>query len=78
MLQHVPSHLLDHQPSQAIPKPDGFSKALGIEWSHTLDCFCLTIAKLSPRETVTKRALVSDIEKTFDVLGWFAPVIVKV
>ena len=78
VLQHVPPHLLDHQQSQAIPEPDGFSKALGIEWSPSLDCFRLTIAKFSPREAVTKRALVSDIAKTFDVLGWFAPVIVKV
>ena len=78
VLQHVPPHLLDRQPSQAIPEPDGFSKALGVEWSPSLDCFRLTIAKFSPREVVTKRALVSDIAKTFDVLGWFAPVIVKV
>ena len=34
------------------------------------------IAKYSTREAVTKCALVSDIAKTLDVLGWFAPVIV--
>ena len=65
VLQHVPPHLLDRQPSQAITEPDGFSKALGVEWSPSLDCFRLTIAKFSPREAVTKRALVSDIAKTF-------------
>ncbi len=27
--------------------------------------------------TASKRALVSDIAKTYDVLGWFAPVIIK-
>ncbi len=28
-------------------------------------------------EGVTKRALISDIAKTFDALGWFSPVIIK-
>ena len=28
-------------------------------------------------DSVTKRVLVSDIARTFDVLGWFSPAIVK-
>ena len=31
---------------------------------------------LSPH--ITKRALVSDIAKTYDILGWFSPAIIKV
>ena len=31
---------------------------------------------VSSHETLTKSGLVSDIAKTFDVLGWFSPVIV--
>ena len=59
-----------------------FVKALRIEWSAKLDCSCLTVVKLSSSDRVTKRALVSDIVKTYmymyDALGWFAPTIVKI
>lgn len=77
-LQHLPTHLLDPQTSHTIPDSDGFSKALGIEWSTGLDCFRLSVADFPHLETVTKRALVSDVAKTYDVLGWFAPCIIKV
>ena len=40
--------------------------------------FCITFADLSPIENLTKRKLVSDIAKVFDVLGWFAPSTIKV
>ena len=32
----------------------------------------------SPIENLTKHALVSDIAKTYDILGWYAPTIIKV
>ena len=43
-----------------------------------MDHFRLTIAQLPPLDNITKRMLVSDIAKTFDVLGWFAPAVIKV
>ena len=51
---------------------------LGIEWNTTTDHFHLTITDLPPVDCITKRVLVSDIAKTFDVLGWFSPTIIKV
>lgn len=36
----------------------------------------MTVADFPPLERITKRFLVSDIAKTFDVLGWFSPSIV--
>ena len=78
VLEHLPTSLLDPQSSHPIPDSDGFAKALGIECSTSLDCFCPTVAEFPHFETVTKRALVSDVAKTFDVLGWFAPSIIKV
>ena len=39
-------------------------------------CFCLTVTDFPSLEDVTKRTLVSDIAKTFDVLGWFSPTII--
>ena len=55
-----------------------FAKTLGIEWSNKLDCFRLAIAKLPPLELVTKRSLISDVAKTFDIIGWFAPAIILI
>ena len=52
-------------------------KTLGLEWNTNMDHFCLTVADLPPLERVTRHLLVSDIDKTFDVLGWFAPTVVK-
>ena len=77
-LQHLPDHLLDLQAAHTIPECDGFAKTLGIEWSTNLDCFRLTIQKFPELKTVTKRALVGDVAKTYDVLGWFSPAIVKI
>ena len=75
---NLPHHLQDPQLSHTISDPDGYTKTLGIEWSTSLDCFRLTIAELPCLKTMTKRSLISDIAKTFDVLGWFSPTIIKV
>lgn len=77
-LNHLSQDLLDPQSSQAIRDPAGFTKALGIEWSVSLDCFRLTVSEFPGFDVVTKRALISDVAKTSNVIGWFAPVIVKV
>ena len=77
VLQHIPSELQDTMSTVAIADPEMYTKALGIEWSTSADCFRLTTSDLSPIDAITKRSLVSDIAKTFDVLGWFAPAIIK-
>ena len=58
--------------------PDQYTKTLGIEWNASQDHFRLTVAELPPITNITKRALVSDIAKIYDVLGWFSPAIIKV
>ena len=63
---------------QPIPNPGEYTKTLGIEWNASMDHFRLTVAKLPPLEHVSKRFLVSDVAKTFDILGWFSPAMVKV
>ena len=59
---------------QTISEINEYTKTLGIE---STDEFRLTIAEPSPNTTVTKRVIVSDVAKIFDVLGWFSPVTVK-
>ena len=78
LLQKVPPKLRDDQTSLTITDRDEvYTKTLGIEWHSVLDHFRLSVANHSSHKTLTKRALVSDIAKTYDVLGWFAPVIIK-
>ncbi len=45
-----------------------------------MDHFRLTVAKLRLAPNITKHVLVSDVAKTFDVLGWFLPstIVVKI
>ena len=77
-LRHTPAELRDSQCKHLIPNSHEYVKTLGIEWNANVDHFRLTIADLPPLEGITKRILVSDIAKTFDVLGWFSPSIIKV
>ena len=77
VLQHISTELRDARTTQGISEFDSSTKALGLEWDVVSDCFHLTVAEWPPLDVVTKRALVSDIAKTFDVLGWFAPTIIR-
>ena len=65
------------QPTHQIHTPEDYTKTLGIEWNANMDHFRLAVASLNEPDHMTKRALVSDIAKTFDALGWFAPTIIK-
>ena len=56
-----------------ISGPEEYTKTYGVEWNASLDSFHLTVTDLPPLENVTKRRLASDIARTFDALGWFAP-----
>jgi hypothetical protein len=78
VLEHIPLELRDVQPDHKIPESEGYSKTLGIQWNSSLDHFRLTIADFPDPDNFTKRQLVSDIAKTFDVLGWFSPSIIKI
>ena len=69
VLQHVPADLKESHSLCALPESTDYSKMLGIEWNTVMDHFRLTIAKLPPLDNVTKRVLISDVGKTFDVLN---------
>ena len=76
VLQHISPEIRDSKPVHGISEPDSYAKALGMEWNVKSDCFRLTVTDFPSLEDVTKRILVSDIAKTFDVLGWFSPTII--
>ena len=78
VLQAILPELLESKEVHSISGLEkGYTKTLGLEWNTAIDTFRVTISKFPPSETVTKRILISDIAKVFDVLGWFAPATVS-
>ena len=77
VLQSIPEDLRDSREVHPISETNEYTKTLGLEWNVTKDEFRLTISSLPSTGNITKRAIVSDIAKIFDVLGWFSPVIAK-
>ena len=76
-MKHLPPDLREKQPLHLIPDSEECTKTLGIKWDTKEDVFYLSIAELPPLHNLTKRKLVSDIARTFDVLGWFSPTTIK-
>ena len=77
-MQHLTPDLKDSKSIHLLEDTaTEYTKTLGVEWNSNLDQFRLTVAELPVSENLTKRLLVSDVAKTFDILGWFAPSIVK-
>ena len=73
-LKHLSSDLKDSKPNQILPHSGKYSKTFGVEWNSITDHFCLTIIDLtSPRNSIAKRALVSNFAKMYDIFGWFSP-----
>ena len=66
ILQYITPELRDSQSLHAIPDPDEYTKTLGIQWNSGLDHFRLTVSVAE----IPKADNLSDIAKTFDVLGW--------
>ena len=79
VLQNIDPDIRDSEAIHHIHDGRESTKTLGLEWNTKSDEFCLTVNNVPPPDPcrVTKRALVSDIAKTFDVLGWFSPTIIK-
>ena len=76
VLNAIPPDLLETNPvkisTSANKKTQ--SKALGLQWDSQLDVMSPSIS-ISDSYTTTKRGLVSDVSRTYDVLGWIAPTI---
>ena len=77
VLQCIAPELREKGSIHMISDPDEYAKTLGVQWNSTHDHFRLTMADIPPHDELTKRTLSSDIAKTFDVLGWYAPTILK-
>ena len=78
VIEDLPPELKDSQLLRPITDRQEYTKALGVEWNSKMDHFRIVVSDLPPLKDLTKRAMVSDIAKTYDVLGRFSPTIVKV
>ena len=77
VLEQIPEELRESQALCVLPDDGGYTKTFGVEWNTVMDHFHLKIVKLPPIGNVTKRFLVSDVPRNFDVQGWFSPRTVK-
>ena len=69
--------LIQSHVSQALPDGSDYHKTLGIEWSTGRDLLRLAVFTGPNGKTVTKRLVTSEIARTFDILGFFAPSTIK-
>ena len=73
---------IDHSLHEKLPVQDlvthdhpHYPKALGVNWDSRLDTMSTSLS-LPDQFQSTKRGIISDVARTFDVLGWLAPTIV--
>ena len=76
VLKLIPSELQESLPTQELVDQHSatYPKALGVAWDSREDKMYTSIS-LSSSFSNTKRGVISDIARTFDVLGWISPVI---
>ena len=71
VLHHINPSLLEKLPTKDLVDRHSASypKALGVEWDSTRDTMATSIT-LPTAYTSTKRGIISDVAKTFYILGW--------
>ena len=77
VLRQIPKELTDTQRQCTMPEATEYTKTLGIEWNTITDHFRLSVGALPLQPDLTKRVLISDVSKVFDIFGWFAPCTIK-
>ena len=76
VLRHLPSQLLEPSlvKKDTAPHSVTHSKALGLEWDSAIDVMSPSI-NISSTYRTTKRGIIADVSRTYDILGWIAPTI---
>ena len=76
VLNQIPTHLQEviHVKDSTSLQAPTISKALGLVWDSENDVMSPSINTASSY-TPTKRGLIRDVAKTYDVLGWIAPTV---
>ena len=76
VLDHIPLDLQEKCLIKDVTTPQAqtHSKALGLEWDSQKYDMSPSIC-VSPSYNPTKRGIISDVAKTYDILGWISPAI---
>ena len=79
VLENVPKDMREDD-HQIISPPTECHKALGLHLDTRKDTLHISTPSLTADDNPTKRKIASDVAKTFDFLGWFAPctILVKI
>ena len=74
VLTSIPLNLQETLPVKEMTESHSPShpKVLGLEWDSRLDLMAPALQPPTSYKT-TKRGVVSDVSKTFDILGWISP-----
>ena len=75
MLATIPEELKEKEPVTELKFPGDCLKALGVHWDTDQDTLHVSTPNIQLCGELTKHKLVSDVAKTYDVLGWFAPAV---
>ena len=78
VLKSIPTELQETVPTQQMvdEHSSAYPKTLGITWDSRNDVMAAQI-QLPPNYSSTKRGIVSDTARSFDVLGWLAPFMLR-
>ena len=78
VLQDIPADLQEksHIKDATAPHPPTQSKALGLQWDSRQDTMSPSIT-VSNSYRPTKKGLISDVSKTYDILGWISPAVLS-
>ena len=73
-MESIPTDLHESVPVKELVDVNSDSpKAVGVHWGSSSGVLHVSIGTLSSVQLCMKRNVVSDIAKTFDMLGWLAP-----
>ena len=69
VLANLSEDLIDPKSTQEIKAQNDFTKVLGVEWNAESDCFRPMISLPEQETPLSKRVLVSNIPRLFDVMA---------
>ena len=80
LIESIPINMREEEQHQTISPPAECHKTLGLHWDTKKDNFHVSTPRLTAEDHPTKRKIASDVARTFDLMGWFAPstVLVKI
>ena len=78
LIESIPEVLQEKAVSPITSSSSHGTKALGVYWNTQTDMLHVSTPELKPQDVPTKQEITSVLARVFDVLGWFAPVIVFV